>query len=126
MLHHFSPMLSTVVYLKLVANFWSIRVSETDIFDWLRLLRQLSTVRALCVSRPLAGHIAQALKSFTEEMVAEAFSSLDLIYLEDQEAPADSESLENFAAIRQLSGRPITMVDTVAEFDQRLECYLKK
>ncbi|KAN0133355.1 hypothetical protein V8E53_008795, partial [Lactarius tabidus] len=120
MLHHFSPMLSTVVYLKLVTNFWPIRVSETDIFDWQRLLRQLSTVRALCVSRPLAGRIAQALKSFTEEMVAEAFSSLDLIYLENQEAPP----LENFAAIRQLSGRPITMVDTVAEFDQRLECYL--
>jgi hypothetical protein len=121
MLLHLSPMLSTVVNLNLEARVWTANVS--DIFDWLNLLHQLSAVRALCVSQPLAGRIAHALKSFTGEMVAEALPSLDLIYLEDQwHAP----SLDKFVSVRQLSGHPVTVVETIEDFDQRLECYLEK
>jgi hypothetical protein len=123
MLRHFSPMLSTVIYFKLVAYVPPIYLdSEPDAFDWLCFLRQLSAVRVLYVLQPLAGRIAHELKSFTGEMVAEALSSLDLIYLKDQQA----SSLEKFTTFRQLSGRPVTVVETVEEFDQRLECYLKK
>ena len=122
MLRHFSPILSSILYLKLVANYILVfPYGEPDVFDWLRLLQQFSAVRALCVSQPLAGRIAHSLKSFTGEMVAEALSSLDLIYLEKRPASC----LEKFTAIRQLSGRPVTVVDTVEEFDQRLECYLE-
>ena len=56
-------------------------------------------------------------------MFAEALSSLDLICLEDQ---PEAECIEKFTALRQLSGRPVTVADTVAEFDQQLKCYLEK
>ena len=122
MLRHFSPILSSILYLRLTANYILIfPFGEPDVFDWLRLLQQFSTVRALCVSQPLAGRIGNSLKSFTGEMVAEALSSLDLLYLE--KGPASC--LEEFTAARQLSGRPVTVVDTVTEFDDRLECYLE-
>ena len=48
-------------------------------------------------------------------MVAEALPSLDLICLEDQ-----ASYIEEFVAFRQLSDRPLTVVGTEAEFDQRL------
>jgi hypothetical protein len=124
MLSHFSPVLSTVVYLKLESPVWAVYLSgEPDIFDWLHLLHQLSTVQVLHVSQLLADHIAQALRSFTGEMVAEALSSLDLMYLEGH---GHTPSLDKFAAVCQLSGCPITIVDRLAEFDQQLKSYIEK
>ena len=55
-------------------------------------------------------------------MVAEALSSLDLIYLAKQPA----SSLEKLTAVRQLSSRPVTVVNTEREFNQRLERYLER
>jgi hypothetical protein len=103
---------------------WVVYLSgKPDIFDWLHLLHQLSAVQVLCVSQLLADHISQALRSFTGEMVAEALSSLDLIYLEGR---GHTPSLDKFAAVCQLSGCPITIVDRLAEFDQPLKSYIKK
>jgi hypothetical protein len=123
MLRHFSPMLSTVVYLNLPTNNRPIYLSgEPDNSDWLRFFRQLSAVRALRVLQPLAGHLAHTLEFFTGEVVAEALPSIDLIYLEDQQV----SPLEKFTTVRQLSGRPVTVVETVKEFYQQLERYLAK
>ena len=120
-LNQFSAMLTTVVYLKLevwtICLFWNVGSLE-----WSHFLHQFSTVRALYVSLPFAGCITDALKSITGEMAAEALSSLDLIYLEGE----PMLSLEKLVSVRQLSGRPVTVANTVAEFDQRLECYLEK
>ena len=122
MLRLFSPMLSPVLFLKLVANFWTgFLPGESDVSDWLQLLHQLSAVRVLCVSHPLSVRITHSLKSFTGETVEEALSSLDLICLDKQPA----SSLEKLTAVRQLSGRPVTVVNTEMDFDQRLERYLE-
>ena len=111
-LNEFSVLLSTVIVLKLVGKSWA---SDEYNLKWLHFLRQLSSLQALCVSPPLAEKVGHALKSVKGEMVAEALPSLDLICIEDQ-----ISSIEEFVAVRQLSDRPLTVVGTEAEFDQRL------
>jgi len=86
------------------------------------LLYQFSTVQTLYVSQELAGHVALGLEQITGEMVAEVLPSLDLICLTDQPAV----SLEKFVTTRKLSGRAVTLVDTKAEFDERLKSYISK
>ena len=124
LLRHFSPILSSVLYLKFMANYYSLVFpnSERDYFD-LPHLQQFSAVQAICVYQPLAENIAYLLEFFSGEMVAEALSSLDLICLENQ---PEVECIEKFTTVRQLSGRHVTVADTVAEFDQQLKFYLEK
>ena len=119
-LNHFSTMLSTVAHLKLMTDDCQLEGIDDD--DWPHFLRQFSSVQALYVSRQFGWFIALALEDITGEMVAEAFSSLDLLCLEGQ----STSSVEKFVAVRQLSGRPVTIVSTEAEFDQRLKSYIGK
>ena len=121
MLSQFSATLSNVAHLKLEAEPEEDRqLGGTDDIEWLDLLHQFPTVQTLHVSLELAGNVALALEGITWEMVAEVSPSLDLIYLAGQLA----SSIENFVTVRQLSGRPVTVVDTKMEFDQRLESYI--
>ena len=68
-----------------------------------------------CVSWQFAVRVARALKSITGEVVFEALSSLDSICLENR----PTYSIEKFVTVHQLSGRPVTVVDTEVEFDRR-------
>jgi hypothetical protein len=79
-------------------------------------------VNVLYLNAEFAWYLAPALKSITGEMVAEALSSLDLIYLGGQ----PTSPIQKFAVIRQPSGRPVTVVDTESEFDERLKDYVTK
>ena len=67
----------------------------------------------------MGAYIVSALEEATDEMVAELFPALDLIWL-DQEGNQDSDepvgSIERFLSLRQLSGRPVTVPDTEDEF----------
>ena len=115
-LNELSVLLLTVFDLKFVGRSW-----ETDSIgdeynpEWLHFLRQPSALQALYVPPPLAGKIGRALKSVKEVVVSEALPSLDLICLED-----NASLIEEFIAVRQFSDRPLTVVGTEAEFDQRL------
>jgi hypothetical protein len=121
--HRFSSTLSNLVHLKLVVEPKEGRQLEgTDDLEWLVLLRQFSTIQSLYVSHDLAKPIALALENVSVEMVAEFLPSLDLIYFEGRPA----SSVEKFVAARQLSGRPVTVVDTKTEFDDRLESSVGK
>ena len=125
LLRHFSPILSSVLYLNFLVHYSFISsIGEQEYFDWPHL-QQFSAMRAICVSQPMAERIrdARSIESFSGEMFAEALSSLDLICLENE---PQAECIKKFTAVRQLSGHPVIVVDTVAEFDQQLECYLKK
>ena len=117
-LSQFSAILSNVVHLDLEAALEEDHQIEDDV-EWLHLLHQFSTVKVLRVAHELAGHVALALEDITEETVAEALPSLDLIYLEGQKA----SSIEKFVAVRQLNGRPVIVIDTETEFDERFESY---
>ena len=70
----------------------------------------------------LSRRIALELEVIAEGMFAEPLPSFDLIYFEHQPTP----SIPKFVAARQLSGRPVTIIDTDAEFNERLKCYVNK
>jgi hypothetical protein len=126
MLSYFSATLSSVVHLKLDVQLEEDRQLEGTVdVEWLHLLSQFSTVQTLHVSRELAAYVAQVLEdAITREMVItiELLQSLDLVFLEGQRP----SSIRNFVAARRLSDRPVTVVDTKAEFDQRLELFISK
>jgi hypothetical protein len=110
---------TTLVHLKLCAKLEEDSDFENmEIDEWLLLLHQLSAVQTLRVCQELAGHVALALEDTTGEMVAGVLPSLELIHLAGQSA----SSIEKFVAARQLSGRPVTVVDTeFVLFDEILD-----
>ena len=117
MLDELRAMLATVVDLKFggKSKSWESRLGDEYNPQWLHFLCQLSSLQALYASPVLAGNIGRALKSVKDEVVAETLPLLDLICLEGQ-----ASLIEEFVVVRQLSGRPLTVVDTEVEFDQRL------
>ena len=114
----FSATLSNLVDLKLkVETEWVGPIEGMGDVDW-RHLFQFASVKTLHVSPELAGHVALAL----EHMVAGELPSIDTILLEGQLA----SSIGKFVATRKLLGRPVTVVDTEAEFDERVKSYVCK
>ena len=110
---------SNVVHLKI--KFWD-RAEDIGYIEWQPLLHQFSIIQTLYVSRDLARYVALELEDIARGMFAGSLQSLDLICLESQPA----SSIQNYVASRQLSGRPVTIVGTEAEFDERLKCYVSK
>ena len=119
LLSHLSAKLSNIAHLKLKVEPEGHQLTCADYVEWMRLIRQFPTVRTLHVSQELAGHVALALEDTTAELADEVLPSLNLIRVVGQPA----SSIEKFIASRQLSGRPVTFIDTEAEFDKRLESY---
>jgi hypothetical protein len=119
--HQFSATLSNVVHLKLEVEPVGSGQIDSDGVEWLNLLRPFAAVQFLYVSQELAGHVALSLEAITREMAAEVLPTLDLICLESQAA----SSVEKFVAARQLSGRPVTVVDTMSEFSSRIDSVSK-
>ncbi|KAH9174789.1 hypothetical protein EDB89DRAFT_2241552 [Lactarius sanguifluus] len=115
-LSHVSVALSNVVHLEL-ADFRPEALESTDDVEWRHLLHQFSTVQTLHVYPELAGHVALALEEITGEMTTDVLQSLDLLYLVGQ----PTSSVDKFVTARQLSGRPLTVVDTKTEFNRRLK-----
>ena len=89
--------------------------------DWLHLFRQFSTIRTLHISRPLSVHVASILEAVSGEMVAEVLPVLDFIYL----AGLPVSCVEKFLKARQISGHPVTIIDTEAEFNERVQSYFE-
>ena len=108
-LSKFSATLSNVIYLDLSVDPHNLRLKGTDDVEWLHLLHQFPTVQTLRVHRrQLAERIALALEDITEEMVSGVLRSLDSISLAGQPA----SSVKKFIALRQISGRPVTVKNT--------------
>ena len=120
-LSHFSATLSNVAHLGLRYKTpkEGYQIKGIDNVEWLPLLRQFSTVQLLHVSKEIAGNVALALEGISGDAVAEALPSLDVIYL--MGLPASS--IKKFLAARQLSGRPVTVIDTDDEFRQRVKSH---
>ncbi len=78
-----------------------------DDTEWLAFLHLFTTVETLHVSGRLAGQVALVLEDVPGEMVAEVLPSLHLLLLDD-DGPV--ESTEKFVSLRQLYGRPVTIV----------------
>ncbi|KAH9168464.1 hypothetical protein EDB89DRAFT_2231821 [Lactarius sanguifluus] len=112
------PMLSNVVHLSVVGT-----RGRGD--DMLPLLRLFPAVETMDVSRKTAGYaegyVASALEDIAEDMVTEVLPALQLLLLDD-----DDNKLERFLSLRQLSGRPVTIVNTQDEFVERLNARWEK
>ena len=115
-----SATLSNVVHLELYKG---PHHGCMDRVEWQRLLRQFSSVRTLKVgwARGLAKRMAHTLEDLIEERVVELFPFLELIFLQGQ----PTSSIENFVALRQLSGHFVTVVGSEEEFYNRLDSYIK-
>jgi hypothetical protein len=120
-LNQLSATLSTVHHLEFNVS-KGLQLKDTDDVDWQLLLRQFSDAKTLRVSQDLAGHVALALEDIAGETVGEVLPSLDLIYLAGQPA----SSVEKFVAARQLSGRPVAVIDTETEFNKGVEFYVRE
>ena len=107
-----------MVHLRLQDEY-GFQLNGTDDVEWLHLLQQFPTVRTLHVSHRLARLVALALEDIALETVAEVLSSLDLICFEGRPA----SSIEKFVAARQLSGCPVTVIETEKEFYERVKSY---
>ena len=79
-------------------------------------------MQTLHVAYELVGHVSLALEGIAWETVAEVLPSLNLIYL----AGPSASSIETFVASRQLSGRPVTVIETEGEFDERIESHVSE
>ena len=117
----FSATIATFVHLKLDID-EDPQSQDTNDVEWQHLLHQFSTVKTLHVPRKLAAHVSLALEDTTGETVVNVLPSLELIYLEGHPA----SSIEKFIAARQRSGRPVTLVRTETEFEERLKSYDSK
>ena len=118
---HFSTTLSNAVHLELQDRY-GFQSEGADDVEWLHLLQQFPTVRTLRVSNQLAGLVALALEHLALGNVAEVLPSLDLIYFLGRPA----SSIEKFAAARQRSGCPVTVIKTEWEFYERVKSYDSK
>ncbi|KAH9169004.1 hypothetical protein EDB89DRAFT_1988501 [Lactarius sanguifluus] len=108
------PMLSNVAHLSVLDKH-----RQGD--DMLPLLRLFPSVEAMDVSRETAGYVASALEDIAEDMVTEVLPALQLLLLDD-----DDNKLERFLSLRQLSGHPVTIVNTQDEFVERLNARWEK
>ena len=79
-------------------------------------------MRTLHVPWILAGQFALAMTAIPDEMVVEVLLSLDWIHLRGEPV----RNVEKFIASRRLSDRPVTVLDTLKEFEERLESYVNK
>jgi hypothetical protein len=113
-----SAMLSRVAHLKL---YRSQPYKDCPADDWLHLFRQFPAIRTLHVSREFSRHIASVLEAVTGEMVTEVLPVLDFIYLDDMPISC----VEKFLTARRISGDPVTIIDTEAEFEERVKSYVE-
>ena len=118
-LSQFSPTLYAVVHLQIEINAQSLMERAHDA-DWLHLFCQFPAMQILDVSGYLSNYVALALKDITMERVPEVFPSLRLIFLEGKPA----SSVETIITSRRFSDRPVTFVETKAEFEKILQSYM--
>ncbi|KAI9429840.1 hypothetical protein BJY52DRAFT_1219392 [Lactarius psammicola] len=86
-----------------IVHCWEDGMDDTD---WLELLSPFTAVKTLHGSKQLAGHIALAVDGISGEMIPEVLPALVSLSLEDQTV----RSVEQFIAVRRLSGHPVTFV----------------
>jgi hypothetical protein len=82
--------------------------------EWLTLLHLFPAVEALHVSQGFVVHFSSTLEVISEERVTRVLPALHLLCLGDGDEVVGSPP--RFFSLRQLSGRPITVVNTQDEF----------
>jgi hypothetical protein len=127
-LGHIFPSLSDVVHCTIDSMMLMYESSSSsdvrDNFDWLQLLRQLSSLQTLFVSDNIAGLISQAL-AYVDGVITEVLPTLKLLCLEkpEEEEGQPTPSVPMFLSVRRESGRPVTFVETKEVFEEIFKSY---
>jgi hypothetical protein len=116
-----SPILSDIVHCTIDSTRFMFKSeSGQDDFDWLQLLRQLSSLQTLFVFDSIAGLISRALAHIDMGTITEMLPALRLLCIEDYQ---HASSVHNFLTVRRDSGHHVTFVETKEEFEERLRSY---
>lgn len=89
-------------------------LDEINSTEWLPFLRQFPAVEELHLSGGVEAYIVSELEH-TADSVTDLLPALHSIWLDDRQKDDDDvpvRSMERFLSLRQLSGRPVTIVDT--------------
>ena len=98
--------------------------TEISASDWLPFFRLFPAVRTLRLYGGVESSFFAALEDTTEDMIPDVFPALHLIWLVKCEDKAKTVyhdpvgSIDHFLSLRQLAGRPVTIVYTKDEFDE--------
>ena len=98
-------------------------MADLDSIEWLAFLRLFPAVETLRLSGDMASYIVSALEDIPEEMLTEVMPALHLLWLDEEYRREEDEpvgSIKRFLTLRQLSGRPVAVVNTEDEFDDNL------
>ena len=98
-------------------------MADLDSIEWLAFLRLFPAVETLRLSGDMASYIVSALEDIPEEMLTEVMPALHLLWLDEEYRREEDEpvgSIKQFLTLRQLSGRPVAVVNTEDEFDDTL------
>ena len=87
--------------------------------DWLPLLHLFPAMEVMEVHGELARSVTSALEDAAEEMVTMLLPALQVLWLTGDKNKT-AGSTERFLSLRQLCGRPVTIVNTQDEFVERL------
>ena len=119
------PILSDVVHCTIYSDnpASSSEPEGRDDFDWLQLLRQLSSLQTLIVFGNVTCLISQALARVDVGTITEILPALQLLCLEGSEEGQATSSVHKFLAVRWDSGHPVTFVKTKEEFEEKLKSH---
>ena len=98
-------------------------MGDLDSIEWLQFLHLFPAVETLHLSGDVVPYIASALDDIAEEMLTEVVPALHLLWLDEEDRGGVDKrvgSMKRFLYLRQLSGRPVTVVNTEDEFDETL------
>ena len=98
-------------------------MDDMDGNEWLPFLHLFPAVETLRLSEDMVPYIVSAFEDIPEEMITEVMPALHLLWLDEEEEREEDEpveSIERFLSLRQLSGRPVTVVNTEDEFNELL------
>jgi hypothetical protein len=109
----FSPSLSTVENLYIYHHQYSEPKWQDDEMEnahWLELLRPFTIVKSLYICELFSPHLAPTLQVLGEESMTEVLPVLQNVFVEGlQPSGPVQDSIFQFVAARQLSGRPIAI-----------------
>ncbi|KAH9169979.1 hypothetical protein EDB89DRAFT_2072456 [Lactarius sanguifluus] len=121
MLSQISPVLPDIIHFAINSETVDPPSSPEDVdyFEWLGLLRSLSSAQTLFVTMMFAIHVSRILEYNAETPVTNFLPALDFLYLEDEPISAVDELI----AVRRDSGHPVTIINTKKEFKKILAAY---
>ncbi|KAN0136488.1 hypothetical protein V8E53_005856 [Lactarius tabidus] len=115
-LNQISAVFANTVHFYINGDSIKHKPEDMDGIEWLQLLHPFSSVQTLFLSRKVAGPISHALEDIAGAMATDVLPVLDTLCIQEQPV----SSVHKFITARSESGRPVTIVDSRKECEERL------